>query len=296
MTKRYFALICLCIAMVMGACKKDHTPEPSGKTDNPYARTDNAGNEADHQIYLVYKATGIPVLYSDTLRKSPLVLLNPAYQITSFDSTLSLKYLTRQADIISGVAFINQQVIPALGGGLKPFSILMTDSAKGRVVLTINGVRQIVSLIYSGYPSRNTLIISKIPAIASMSADTLNYYKKDIFKPVLQLALSQQQALLNDFGQVSLAYYGKYAYGTTQNTSYVPYAPMEVYGLVSLSPTPAVFYSIGSQADDVSNYLDVVLTLTKSQFAAKYGNYPLVMTKYDLFVKALTALGFKMPL
>ncbi|HWV65369.1 hypothetical protein [Chitinophaga sp.] len=293
--KQYISLLLLSGVTVLFSCKKEKSPDPSPVQLDPYMRVDNPSNEADHQIYLLYKETGIPVLYSDTLTRNPVTLLNAAYQITTYDSTLRIKYLTSSGAVLTGLNFVKSQILPALGGALKPFSILLADSATGKVLVNNGGIRSIVTMLYSGYPTVNTLIISRVNAIAGMAPDTLTYFKKDIFKAILQTPLGQRDDLLKNFVAVSADFYNKGAYGDGSISGYLPYAPRETYGLVSLSPLPPSYYSTGTQVDDISGYFDLVLTLTKEQFAAKYGNYPLVMTKYDLFTKALAALGFKMP-
>ncbi len=293
--KQYISLFILLSATLLFSCKKEDRPDASPTEQDPFARMDNPANAADHQIYLLYKETGVPVLYSDTVSTHPMTVLNLGYHITSYDSTLAIGYLQRSEDVLAGVNFVKNSILPYLGGSLKPYSVLLTDSVTGTVINVNGNIRTSVYTIYSAYPGLNALAISKVGQISSMAPDTLTYYKKDIFKSILQTPLAEQDDLLKDFYAVSAAFYNKSAYGDGSISGYLAYAPRETYGLVSLKPLPVGYYATGTQVDDLSGYFDVVFTLTKEQFAAKFGSYPLVMTKYDLFVKALEKLGFKMP-
>lgn len=292
--KKYIILL-LTGTVLMFSCKKETAPDASPLVGDPFIRMDNPNNAVDHAIFELYQQSGVPVLYSDTLVKNPLTMLNVAYHITSFDSTLRIKFLKKSDDILYGLNFVKTQVLPSLGGSLKPYSLLLADTTTGTVVATINGVRTIVNMLYNAYPGLNTLVVSKVSAISKMAPDTLAFYRKDIFKSILQIPLFQTPALLKDFNAVSAAFYNKSAYGDGSITGYIAYKPREAYGFVSLTPTPAGFYSTGSQADDLNGYLDVVLSRTRAQFATQYGSYPLVMSKYDLLAKVLVSLGFTMP-
>jgi hypothetical protein len=284
--KKY--IILLLLTAVLFSCKKDSTPAPSANINDPFIRFDNTASDADHQIYLLYKSTGIPVLYTDTLTTSPLTLLNVGYHITSYDSLVTLRYLHNQEDIVAGVNFIKDNILPSLGGSLKPYSVLLTDS-----LYTYNVYRQ--KVVLNAYLGLQTLAVSRVAEIKTMPADVLKVYKKDIFKNILLVQLSQHDDLLKGFYAVSAAYYNQSAYGDGSIPGYIPYAPKETYGLMTDGTEFPGYYPTGDESTDLANYLDVVLVLSADEFAQKYADYPLVLTKYDLIVKVLTTLEFKMP-
>ncbi|GAA3918038.1 hypothetical protein GO495_20520 [Chitinophaga oryziterrae] len=284
--KKYISLLLL--TAVLFSCKKDHTPAPSASINDPFIRMDNAASDADHQIYLLYKSTGVPVLYTDTLTTSPLTLLNVGYHITSYDSLVTVRYLHSQDDVLSGVNFVKDEILPSLGAGLRPYSILLADS-----VYTYNIYKQ--QVILNAYLGLQTLAVGRVGEIKTMPEDVLKAYKKDIFKNILLTQLAQHDDLLKDFYAVSAAYYNKYAYGDGSYPGYIPYQPKEAYGLLTDGTEYPGYYPTGDQTTDLANYLDVVLVLSADEFAQKYADYPLVLTKYDLLVKVLTTLEFKMP-
>ena len=289
--KKYIALSLLSAVAFLTACKKDATPAPSANVADAFIRTDNAANPADHQIYLLYKQTGVPVLYSDTVQRSPLTLLNIGYHITSIDSLVTATYLQNNDDILAGVNFVQDQVLPALGTGLRPYSVLLTDSLY-TFQYSYLGKQQVILNAYLGLQA---LVIGNVSAIKTLSPDALKVYKKDIFKNLLTVKFNQNDAVLKDFYAVSAAFYGKYAYGTDFTQYYIPAVAKENYGLLSNGTESPYGYPVDTDADDLAQYLNILLVLSTDEFTAKYGSYPLVMEKYNLFKTALTALQFKLP-
>jgi hypothetical protein len=291
--KKYISLFLLCGMVALFSCKKSNPLVIDPNTPDPFARYDNASSPLDHQIYQVYTSTGIPLLYSDTLTKTPLTRLNIGYHLTSLDSLITFRLSKSTADKLAAVAFIRDQIIPSLGTKLKPYSIFMVDSVY-TFAISYPNIRTKVPL--TTYLGLNTVVVGKIGLIKSMIPDSVKTYKRDIFKSILTASLASQASILNSYYAVSAAYYGKFAYGTTTTTSYIPYLPEESYGFLSPNGiTPTVYYNTPSQSTDVAQYLNIMLVLSASDFAAKYGNYPLVMSKYTLLKQALISLGFVFP-
>lgn len=286
--KTYFLLLLLPFAAGIFSCKKEATPPASADVADAYVRLDNPANEADHQSFLLYQETGIPVLFTDTLSKDPLALLNYRYLITGTDSLLTVRFVQTTADRVAGVNFIRNEILPHLSKNLYPYSILLADSVYSYIPAYPS--RKMVA--YNAYPALSSLLISQVSNISTMIPDSIKTYRRDILKGILLQPLANSD-LLKAFFAVSKAYYGKYASGTTTSGSYIPYQVKEVYGLLTNGSEYPGYYYAGDQTGDLTDYLNQVLVLTPQEFAAKYGNYSLVMTKYTLLQKALTAAGYK---
>jgi hypothetical protein len=288
---RYTGILIIASLLGLVACKKEVTPSASPDIQDPFIRKDNPSSTADHAIFLFYQKTGIPILYSDTLTTDPLYTLNIGYHITSEDSMITIRYLHDSSAVLSGINFVETQIVPYLGGSLRPYSFLLTDTLY-TFVSTYLGKNQVYLNVYQAL---QTLAISRVAQLDTLSADSLKTYKRDIFKNILLPPLLQQPQLLTDFYAVSAAYYGKYAYGDGTITGYIPYAPKGTYGLLVDGTEYSNYYSTEDQATDLTNYLNEVLVLSADEFSSKYSSYPLVLEKYTDIVKALTAIQFKMP-
>jgi hypothetical protein len=285
----YFIALCLFFA----SCKKEAGLKASPDEADPFARIDNAGNAADHQIYLFYKDSGIPVLYSDTVAKNPLKLLNLGYHLTSLDTAVMAKYSTNQTDIIAGLNFIKSQIVPYLGSTLKPYSILLTDSVY-TFVPDPSGPGLVKSPL-NAYVGLNTLAISYISEISTMDQARVKKFRNDILKNILTAKINADLVLFNKFSSVSSAFYNKTAYGTTSNRYQVPFVPKGNYGLLVDGTEQPTYYSITGPAEDLANYLDTILSVSAADFLNANQSYPLVMQKYNLLLDFFKTVGFKVP-
>jgi hypothetical protein len=288
---KYIGLLLLSGALCCFACKKEAKPSASADTLDPYARKDDPSSAAGHAIFLFYQQTGIPVLYSDTVSTNPFTTVNIGYHITAYDSLITVRYLHDGNAALAGVNFIQTQIYPLLGGGLRPFSFLLADSLYTFTPSYLG--HQMINLnVYAGLKS---LAIGRVSQLDTMSTDSLKTYKRDILKNILLPPLNQQSALLTDFYAVSAAYYNKYAYGDGTIPGYIAFAPKGTYGLLVDGSESSNFYSTQDETTDLSNYLSQVLVMSTDEFNAEYSTYPLVLEKYNLLIKALTTLQFKMP-
>jgi hypothetical protein len=277
--------------MMLGSCAKEDGVTASPDLGDAFARVDNPAVASEHQVYLFYKETGIPVLFSDTLRKQPLVVYDPKYFITTRDSLLTLRLAFKEADRLEGIGFIQNQIYPHLGSKtIKPFSFLLTDSVYSFKGTGVNRTK----VPYNTYLSFGSLIVGNIPRIKTMTTAQLVAFKAEILVGLTYNPMVNS-ALLSEFYTVSANAYGKTAYGTVESTFYVPLAPKTTYGLL-LNGTEvpnASSYAIGSKEADFKEYLSQMISLSPQEFSGKYGAFPLVMRKYALVDKALTTIGYK---
>jgi hypothetical protein len=201
-----------------------------------------------------------------------------------------VRYLSNDEDILAGVDFVKNSILPSLGSSLRPYAVLLTDSLY-TYAFSYLGKTQVTLNAYLGLQA---LVLGKVSAIKDMPADTLKVYRKDIFKSILTPPLNQHPELLKEFSVISAEYYNKSAYGDGSIAGYIPYQPKEAYGLITDGTEYSNFYTTGDATTDAINYLNVVLVLSKDEFEVKYADYPLVLAKYDLIMKVLTNLGFKL--
>jgi len=291
--KTYLIYLVLTAALFFFGCKKNAQSPASENKNDPFIRKDNPGSAADHQIYLFYKESGIPVLYSDTVSKVPFETVKLSYRLTSIDSMVTVRYIRQQADILTGTEFVKNQIAPYLPGKLKPYSILLTDSV---FTYSVDYMNQKIVVPLSAYLGLKTLAISYVPKIKDMTPAQIKVYRKDILKTILAVKISENGSTSDAFFAVSKAYYNVTATGTiTRPGVSIPYKQKELYGFLSDGTENPSYYATGAPVSDIDRYLDVMLVLTPSEFTDKYKSYPLVMQKYSLAVTILNNLGFILP-
>lgn len=272
------------------ACRKEASLQPSPDMPDAFARHDNPANAADHQIYLYYKETGIAVLYNDTVTTAPLVTLQLWYHLTVIDSLVTYTKIKKDADILLGLDFIKQSVVPYLGAAMKPYAFFLADS-----LYTYDSPWRYNQVMLSSYRGLKAVALGFVPGIRNLDAAGKKAYQADIFKTILIPYLNANANLLTEFYKVSSVYYGKTANGTQFNGDYIPYRLKEEYGFLSDGTESEDYYSIGTQAQDLDRYLTEILNQTTAAFNDKYGQYPLVMRKYKVITEVFKTLGFIKP-
>ncbi len=273
----------------LAACKKeDRTPEASTPEKDVYARVDNASSEIDHQVYLVYQQSKIPILYTDTLAKNPIKILNLNYQISGPQTTFIYTYPKTKEAILAGISFVKNSILPPLGPKIKVYSISLLDNLK---TVLVYSPTYSVTTNYSVLNGLTTFGIANVSSISTMTAVQLKSYKAEILTNLLLNPLNTSGAL-SSFYAVSASYYGKYVYGTVTDTNYLQYKDKKEYGFIPNGTEYPTSYQIGDQTADLKDYLGKILSLSASEFEAQYGAYPLVMSKYNLLKAALIAQGF----
>lgn len=280
--KTYIKYLILFGFAIVSACKKDSMPAASEPVSDPYARLDNATNDVDHQIFLIYQQTKTPVLYGDTLSKSPLNLLNINYQISGFSSKVVVKYLKKKTDLLAGVAFIKDQILPPLGP-VKVHSFLLTDT------LMINNFG--VNTYYNTFQGISALAIANIPRIGTMSPSAFKLYKAEILRTPLIAPLNTGN-ILKDFYAVSATFYNKSFSSGQTGTTYLTSADKQVYGFILDGKEFSTYYAAVDQTADLNLFLMKALSMTTAEFQAQYKTYPLIMNKYNLLKAALVNVGF----
>jgi len=287
--KTYLKYSVVLLFAVLTACKKDSMPEASAPVLNNYGRMDNPSNEVDHQIYLFYQETKVPVFYSDTISTNPLNVLNLNYQLAGPSSSYIYTYAKKKADLLSGIAFVKNQLLPALGPKIKPYSFSLLDTVKTVIVYSPD---YSFTTNYNVLPGLTTFGIAGIPRIATMTPAELVTYKADIFISLLTNPLNSS-GLLKDFSSASAGFYSKYAYpGAVNNDFYLEFKDKREYGFILDGYESEYGYSTPTEFTDLTQFLTKVLTVSQADFEAVYGNYPLVMSKYNLLKEAITTLGF----
>jgi len=286
--KNYLKYLVVFGFALLTACKKDSAPEASAPAEDTYMRADNASSEVDHQIYLVYQQTKVPVLYTDTVSKNPLELVNLNYQMAGSNSSYIYSYPKNKQDILAGIAFVRDKILPALGPKIKVHSISLLDTLKTEIVYSPT---YIITTNYTVIQGLTTLAIAKVPSIAAMTPDELVAYQAEVFTNLLLNPLDAS-GLMPNFYKVSTGYYDKSALNQSDSPYYLPWKDKREYGFLLDGSESDYYYVTPSQSGDLKLFLSKILSMSAADFEAENGNYPLVMNKYNMLKEALNTLGF----
>ena len=313
MKKYLYSLITLCVTtMAFVSCGSDEvTPGPS-ETDmwlHPYGAS-SADQALQAQFYAKNK---IYLLFNDTLRKQQVATNpdgTPFYDMETIDLTYYLigsssylneeftyEYLQTDADKQAATAFVQDQVLPCLSGDLLPFSILLVNKINQYSrQYSYQSMTRTNPIVYAGY--RCTAIAAE--GIAEMSQQQKITARNNILKAIINNKMSALPAdAFDEFYSYCNAYYSTYALYDAAVAFFAEHpTPMDI-GLLDNSVSyyawrtsgSLIMYNIAAKNYDLQDYTNAVFTYSDAEFEAKYGQYPIVMTKFRLLKQIFAQIG-----
>mgnify|MGYP002620259719 CR=1 FL=1 len=313
MKKNIYSLVALCfITIALAGCGSDEVTPGTSETDmwlHPYGAS-SADQALQSQFYQKNK---IYLLFNDTLRKQQVATNpdgTPFYDMETIDLTyymigyssyldaaFTYEYLQTDVDKQAATAFIQDQVLPCLSGDLLPFSILLVNKINQYSrQYSYQSMTRTNPIVYAGY--RCTAIAAD--GIAEMSHQQKITARNNILKAIINNKMSALPAdTFDDFYSYCSAYYSTYAMREAAETFFAQYpTPMDI-GLLDNSVSyyawrttgSLIMYNIAAKSYDLQDYTNAVFTYSDAEFAEKYGEYPIVMTKFRLLKQIFAQIG-----
>lgn len=308
-----YSLISLAAMVLTGCGSDDVLPGPS-ETDrwlHPYG-----ASAFDQELQIdFYDHNGIYLLFNDTLFKnqvstypdgSPffeMETVNLTYYMTGLSTSnneiFSYDYFTSDIEKQKATAFVQDKLLPHLSGNLLPFSMLLVNKINlwsrqyASYPLTLSN-----PIVYAGY--RCTAISAK--GVADMDDAQQTAYCNQILQAVVNSKLSALPAdTFDEFYSFTLPYYSTYAMYDAAVAFFAEHPkPMDI-GLLDngvsyyrWSPEGSlIMYNIAAKNYDLQDYTTAVFTYSDAAFADKYGQYPIVMSKFKILKQIYESVGVK---
>jgi len=288
----------LSMLLTGGCSKKEATPAPSNKDENYLVVPDNPNDPLEHAVYELYKTTGMPVFYNDTIARRQvgdsagipqyfyirlMVNYNPS---TGESNEVRYTLMPKERRMKSMLDLLKNELLTVL----PPLpSVFLTDSLykPTRPFPTIRGA-------YAGF---NTVAIRSVDP-DTMSTDAKAGYVLSVLTQVAfqKLQLLKSAQLETDFFDVSrqLSPYVDPYSKQLQDIAFDPSQTFEDFGFITHTVRGSKTYSPDKQTDEMS-YLQAVFSSTTNDFNAQYGSYPGVLKKFAAIRSILTDLKFKLP-
>lgn len=216
MKKNNFLYI-LFLSVLFTACDKEDHLKPSN-VGRDWFTIEDSNDPVDHAIYQFYTETGIPVFYNDTIGEETRVdhwgNSYTHYEILQFGSSslggtetpnpFSSYELCPKEDVVDGLEFLREEIVPVLPESIKITSFLLLKSL-------IPWNPAVVS--NEAFKGLNTVLISRVSELKDMSdAERLNM-KGAIFNAVLATPVSGYTEELAAFYQATRSCYTENLYG-----------------------------------------------------------------------------------
>lgn len=302
-------------AMSFAACSSEDDiipgPDETDQWLHPYG-----ASEADQALQTkFFRDNNIYLLFNDTLRKE-LVSVNPdgtpyyltetvdlTYYLTGLSTAdnqvFDYDYLTTDAEKQQATAFIQNQVLPHLSGELLPFSLLVVDQINlWSRNYAYEDLRKSNPTVHAGY--RCTAV--SVAGITEMNEAQQTAHRNNILKTIVNSKVSAlPEDTFDEFYSYTSAYYEKYLMGDAA-VAFFELNPVPMcIGLLDTGEsyyrwTPTIspiMYNIKKKEFDLADYTSAVFTYSAAEFEAKYGEYPIVMTKYKTLRNIYEGIGVK---
>ena len=289
----------LAMLITAGCSKKEAALTPSNKDENYLVVQDNPNDPVEHMVYELYKATGIPVFYNDTIARRQVgdsagipqyfyTRLMVKYSPSTGEATdLKFTLLPKQKRAKSMLTLLQNDLLTVL----PPLpSVLLTDS------LFVPS-SQSVPVIRDAQVGFNTVAIRSVNP-DTMSTDAKKKYVLAVLTRVAsqKLGMFKSALLETDFYDISRAaspYLDPYS-KLLKQLSPDGSQTLEDFGFIISVKNQNKIYA-PEKSRDLESYLQAVFSNTTDAFNTQYANYPAVLKKFGVIKAMLTDLKFKLP-
>lgn len=308
--KRY-GLMILGIALLLGACRDEDEIGPIvGEKD--WFVVEDSDDPIDGKRYDIYTEFGIPVYYNDTIGSETRyavsgepytyyeclkVFYNPGGNpITNCRYTL----LEDKNDTKEVLDYLETDILPVIPESFYIPSILLVDS------LIAGGD----SLAYKGF---NTVVCAKVKEFAGMDEENRKWWRGGVISSMLASGLMNDEAeWLNEnfFGKTQAVNpESDRVYSSTRNWPVyqalvgtdIPAAEQTLGVLGFLNHKASYMYPgapermayVPTQEGDVKQFCEAIFAMTTAEFTERWGEWPVVMEKYEAMKSKLEEYGFE---
>ena len=310
-----FFIALLFTPLLLTSCGSDEVEASPSEADqwlHPYGAS--AADQALQPQF--FQKNGIYLLFNDTIYKEHVgtnpdgtpyydyETANLSYIMTGYSDNYTevfeFDYLQTDVDKQASTSFVQEKILPHLGGNLLPFSLLLVDKITFNVQNsgTYGQIQKQTPIVYAGF--RCTAIVTN--GVAAMSETAQTSYCNEILKAIVNSKLSAlPENTFDEFYSYSNAYYSTYQMYAAAEAFFVDHpTPMSI-GLLDngvsyyrWTPTGSlIMYNIAAKNYDLEDYTNAVFTYTDAEFEAKYGQYPICMRKFQLLKEIYSMLGIK---
>lgn len=303
--KKIFYISMISLAGCLAACQEEDV-KPSG-AENTFAPSPEATDATSQLRRDFYEATGCFLLFSDTLRHEyagetvygepyyDTELVNMGWNLGGVSSpNLGFEYITDLSEQEEAVDFLTNNLYPYIET-IMPYSLL-----------ALRNLKEYSTDYYTGEIIDSTSIItySNDRCIALNIGQLWDYddpdaYAQDICCEMMLGSWGGDPTWFYDGGEAEDFFLvNKWDYNENKEYYYIE------YGLNQDETYMQLMYENGflvntqeetmpSEKEDVSSYIKTYLTIGDEAFRAKYGEYDVIMEKYEIIKPLIDATGIK---
>lgn len=287
----------------MAHCKKEKALTPDNQEEEYLVVTDNPSDPVDHAIYGLYRSTGIPCFYNDTIHRKKIgdsagiplysyIKLATAYSPQGVDQNLHYTLLKNKQVVLPLLDLLQNELLPRVSNAVLIPSILFTDTLRTYYYQVLP---QSIWIGLNAYRGFNTVAIRTVNP-DTMDAEERNRYIASILSvlAIHKLINTQSKKLENDVYSLSKAIAPDCYNNSLSNLSPDGTKKPEDFGLIYYYELNGSIYT-PLAADDTRAFLEAVCFYSPAAFNAKYSGYPVVLEKFRVVRAMVEESGFRLP-
>lgn len=311
MTMKMKYIIPFLLATFLIACGKDDKITPS-KGETNWLVLEDSDDPIDHLRYRIFEEFGIPVYYNDTIgseeRESMSgtytyyerlqVFYNPGGAITNGRFVL----VKEKNNVEPVLEFLRNKMLPQIPEGFYIPSLLLVDS------IYLPAVTQ-------AYKGLNTIACAGVSDFAKMDEAEMRWWQGAVMCTILSGGLLEQESewLEKHFYAKTLAVDSRATMYSTATRKLLVFSTSVLGQLAADKVITVEQQTLGycgflnykhdpskpersaytpTREEDVQQFCETIFALTAEEFEARWGEYPVVMAKYEALKEKLQEYGF----
>lgn len=273
----------------LASCSNEDDLAPSNADINGFAPEASDNSQTAQIRNEFFKATGAYLLFSDTLVSKSTngqpELFDVSYALVGSGSVSSYDYrytyITDVAEQQKAADALQKYLTRRLGKQV-PFSFLLVDD-----IYYTNSYGRTKHVAY--------LLGTRGYAISTRNGEMYNdpksYFNNMLLNIVIDRFNRQSSKVKDTFYAYSKDHYGA---GLTEDEMAIENVE-HVYGFMEKFDTWGDgYYSLPYENRDVRDYISAVLTMSRDEFVAQYGDYSVMVEKYDMMLSIIKDMGFNL--
>lgn len=309
MTMKMKYIIPFLLATFLIACGKDDKITPS-KGETNWLVLEDSDDPIDHLRYRIFEEFGIPVYYNDTIGSEERESMSGAY---TYYERLQVFYnpggattngrfvLVKEKNNVEPVLeFLRNKMLPQIPEGFYIPSLLLVDS------IYLPAVTQ-------AYKGLNTIACAGVSDFAKMDEAEMSWWQGAVMSAILSGRLLGEEIEWLEkhfFAKTLSVNSGARMYSATtkyqvshgnvlglliqKGTIKEADATLGYCGFLNHrnSTKPESKAYVPTREGDVQQFCETIFALTAEEFEARWGEYPVVMAKYEAMKEKLQEYGF----
>lgn len=287
-----YMLVFVVSGLFIASCSSEEELEPSYKDEIYFFVPEDATDDESVLRRDFYKETGIHLLFNDTLHTEYIGVDgfgDKVYDVEKVDlnymqtsilkDPIRLEYFQYMDDKQAAVEFVKKHILSHLGRSLRPYSFLLVPS---------------IEMYDDYYEEWNYQDIIKgwhctaisLEGIGEMDEEEKNELKTTCLYSIVKDVINKME-YFREFYSYSNSYYGMYKEDLDIPEEYDDEQARQFGFLKDYRD----YYYIYSD-DDLEYFIQETVSTTEEEFTELYGEYPLIMGKYNTLKKRMESIGY----